>query len=186
MTFHAFYTILNNKAHQAHCHGSHCSKERVAQEAPEENVMLSQPYRICHNCWASMTPDQAFCPRCGAPYVAPIVQQPAVPPPPQVQAPYPPQGQGYASPSTPSPYPPASYGQQVSVTPGTEQLDSSLGKTSNSAIHDTVYSSPPERPQGYAPTIHERACQATGQSVVGVKLASPCGPCGRLRSFERM
>lgn len=82
---------------------------------------MSQPYRICHNCGASLTPDQAYCPRCGAPYVAPIVQQLVVPPPPQTQAPYPPQGQGY----TPSPYSPASYGQQAPMTPVPGQVDDS-------------------------------------------------------------
>jgi hypothetical protein len=87
---------------------------------------MSQPYRICHNCGASLTPDQAYCPRCGAQYVAPIVQQPAVPPPPQPQAPYPPQGQGYVPPSAASPYSPASYGQQMAGTPGSEQVDGSL------------------------------------------------------------
>jgi hypothetical protein len=81
---------------------------------------MSQPYRICHNCGASLTPDQAYCPRCGAQYVAPIVQQPAVPPP-QPQAPYPPQGQGY----TPSPYSPSSYGQQTPMTPVPGQGDGS-------------------------------------------------------------
>jgi hypothetical protein len=82
---------------------------------------MSQPYRICHNCGASLTPDQAYCPRCGAQYVAPIVQQPVVPPPPQPQAPYPPQGRGY----TPSPYSPASYGQQTPMTPVPGQMGDS-------------------------------------------------------------
>src|SRR5260370_28856535 len=109
----------------------------MAREEPEEeNIIMSQPYRICHNCGASLTPDQAYCPRCGAQYVEPIVQQPGefepfppeqpaaaspvepyvaqqpVVPPPQPQAPYPPQGQRYAPPSAPSPYSPASYGPQ--------------------------------------------------------------------------
>jgi hypothetical protein len=62
---------------------------------------VSQQYRICHNCGASLTPDQAYCPRCGAQYMEPIIQQPVVSPPPT---------------SSPS-YPP-SYGQQAQMTPG--------------------------------------------------------------------
>jgi zinc ribbon protein len=79
---------------------------------------MTQQYRICHNCGASLTPDQAYCPRCGAQYVEPIRQQPVVSPPPQAQAPYQPQGQGYAPPPTPSPSYPPSYGQQAQMTPG--------------------------------------------------------------------
>jgi len=82
---------------------------------------MSQPYRICHNCGASLTPDQAYCPRCGAQYVVSIVHQPVVPPPPQPQAPYPPQGQGYI----PSPYSSASYGQQTPITPVPGQVGDS-------------------------------------------------------------
>ncbi len=81
---------------------------------------MSQQYRICHNCGESLTPDQAYCPRCGAQYVAPIVQQPVVPPPPQPQTPYPPQGQGYTPPSYP-----ANYGQQTPMAPGPEQVSGS-------------------------------------------------------------
>jgi hypothetical protein len=40
---------------------------------------MTQQYRICHNCGASLTPDQAYCPRCGAQYIEPIIQQPVVP-----------------------------------------------------------------------------------------------------------
>jgi hypothetical protein len=87
---------------------------------------MSQPYRICHNCGASLTPDQSYCPRCGAPCVAPIVQQPVPPPPSQTQASYPPQSQGYAPPSAPSPYSHASYGQQMPGTSRSEQVDSSF------------------------------------------------------------
>ena len=103
---------------------------------------MSSPYRICHNCGASLTPGETYCPRCGAQYVEPIVQkpgefdpfppeqfntseetepyvaqpqQPVVLPPPQQQAPYPPQSQGYVPPSAPSPYASGGYGQQ---TPG--------------------------------------------------------------------
>lgn len=103
---------------------------------------MSSQYRICHNCGASLTANEAYCTRCGAQYVEPIVQQPGgfepfppeqpstseptephvaqpqqpvvLPPPPPSQASYPPQGQGYAPPPSPS----ASYGQQVPVTPG--------------------------------------------------------------------
>jgi len=105
---------------------------------------MSSPYRICHNCGASLTPGETYCPRCGAPYVEPIVQkpgefdpfppeqvnaseqtepyaaqpqQPVVLPPSQQQAPYPPQSQGYVPPSAPSPYASGGYGQQ---TPGQE------------------------------------------------------------------
>ena len=78
---------------------------------------MTQQYRICHNCGASLTPDQAYCPRCGAQYIEPIIQQPVVPPPPQAQVPYQPQDQSYAPPSTPSPSYPSSYGQQAQMTP---------------------------------------------------------------------
>ena len=101
---------------------------------------MSSQYRICHNCGASLTPGETYCPRCGAQYVEPIVQkpgefdpfppeqvntseqtepyvaqpqQPVILPPPQQQAPYPSQGQGYVPPSSPSPYASGSYGQQV-------------------------------------------------------------------------
>jgi len=78
---------------------------------------MTQQYRICHNCGASLTPDQAYCPRCGAQYTGPIIQQPVVPPPPQGQAPYL-QGQGYAPPPTPTPYYSSGYAQQPQMTPG--------------------------------------------------------------------
>jgi zinc-ribbon domain len=101
---------------------------------------MSSQYRICHNCGASVTPGETYCPRCGAQYVEPIVQkpgefdpfppehvnpseqtepyvaqpqQPVVLPPPQQQVPYPPQGQGYVPPSASSPYAAGGYGQQV-------------------------------------------------------------------------
>src|SRR5438876_4430993 len=115
MCFCTLHLILNGKTHQALCYGHQRSRERVAREELEERVIMSQPYHICHNCGASLTPDQAYCPRCGAQYVEPIVQQPAAP---QPQVPYPPQGQGYVPPSAPSPYYPASYGQQTPMTPG--------------------------------------------------------------------
>ena len=79
---------------------------------------MTLQYRICHNCGASLTPDQAYCPRCGAQYIEPIIQQPVVPPPPQAQAPYQSQSQSYAPPSTPTPGYPSSYGQQAQMTPG--------------------------------------------------------------------
>ena len=92
---------------------------------------MSSQYRICHNCGAALAPGQTRCPHCGAPYNQPIMhqpgefdpfppdqanasaetepyeaqpQQPVVLPPPQQQAPYPYQGQGYVQPSSPSPY----------------------------------------------------------------------------------
>jgi hypothetical protein len=101
---------------------------------------MSSQYRICHNCGASLAPGETHCPRCGAQYVEPIVQrpgefepfppdqanasgqtepyevqpqQPVVLPPSQQQAPYPPQGRGYAQPSSPSPYAAGGYNQQA-------------------------------------------------------------------------
>jgi zinc-ribbon domain len=79
---------------------------------------MTLQYRICHNCGASLTPDQAFCPRCGTQYVESVFQEPVVSPPPQGQVPYQQPGQGYAPPSTPSPYYPSTYGQQAQMTPG--------------------------------------------------------------------
>ena len=78
---------------------------------------MTQQYRICHNCGASLTPDQAYCPRCGAQYLEPVIQQPEALPP-QAQPPYQSQGQSYAPPPTSSPYYPSSYGQQAQMTPG--------------------------------------------------------------------
>ena len=76
---------------------------------------MTLQYRICHNCGASLAPDQAYCPRCGAQYIEPVIQEPGAPlPPPQAQAPY----QGYAPPPTSSPNYPSSYGQQAQMTPG--------------------------------------------------------------------
>ena len=85
---------------------------------------MSSQYRICHNCGASLAPGETHCPRCGVPYVEHIIQkpgefepfppdqanasgqtepyeiqpqQPVVLPPPQQQAPYPPQVRGMCS-----------------------------------------------------------------------------------------
>ena len=101
---------------------------------------MSSQYRICHNCGASLAPGETHCPRCGVPYVEPIIQtpgefepfppdqanasgqtepyevqpqQPVILPPPQQQAPYPPQGQGYVQPSPQPPYAASGYNQQV-------------------------------------------------------------------------
>ena len=80
---------------------------------------MTLQYRICHNCGASLTPDQAYCPRCGAQYIEPVFQEPVVPlPPQQAQVPYQQQGQGYAQPPTSSPYYPSTYGQQAHMAPG--------------------------------------------------------------------
>jgi len=79
---------------------------------------MTLEYRICHNCGASLTPDQAYCPRCGAQYIEPVIQEPGAPLPPQAQVPYQPQGQSYAQPPTSSPYYPSSYGQQAQMAPG--------------------------------------------------------------------
>jgi len=37
---------------------------------------MSSQYRICHNCGASLAPGETHCPRCGVPYVEPIIQTP--------------------------------------------------------------------------------------------------------------
>jgi zinc-ribbon domain len=79
---------------------------------------MTLQYRICHNCGASLTPDQAYCPQCGAQYIEPVIQEPGALPPPQAQVPYQPQGQGYATPPTSSPNYPSNYGQQAQMTPG--------------------------------------------------------------------
>jgi zinc-ribbon domain len=80
---------------------------------------MTLQYRICHNCGAALTPDQAYCPQCGAQYTEPMYQESMMPlPPQQAQVPYQPQGQGYAPPPTSSPYYPPSYGQQAHVAPG--------------------------------------------------------------------
>jgi len=79
---------------------------------------MTQQYRICHNCGASLTPDQAYCPRCGAQYIEQVIQEPGAPFPPQAQVPYQTQGQGYAPPPTSSPNYPSNYGQQAQITPG--------------------------------------------------------------------
>ena len=80
---------------------------------------MTLQYRICHNCGASLTPDQAYCPRCGAQYIEPVIQEPGAPlPPQQAQVPYQPQGQSYAQSPTSSPNYPSNYGQQAQMTPG--------------------------------------------------------------------
>ena len=80
---------------------------------------MTLQYRICHNCGASLTPDQAYCPRCGAQYIEQVIQEPVAPlPPQQAQVPYQPQGQSYAQSPTSSPNYPSNYGQQAQMTPG--------------------------------------------------------------------
>ena len=80
---------------------------------------MTLQYRICHNCGASLTPDQGYCPRCGAQYIESVIQEPGAPlPPQQAQVPYQPQGQSYAQSPTSSPNYPSSYGQQAQITPG--------------------------------------------------------------------
>jgi hypothetical protein len=101
---------------------------------------MSSPNRICHNCGETLAPSATHCPSCGAAYIEPIMQQPGelesfppdqvnasgqtepyevqpqqpvVLPPPQQQAPYPPQSQGYVQPSQPSPYASSGYNQQA-------------------------------------------------------------------------
>jgi len=78
---------------------------------------MTLQYRICHNCGAALSPDQAFCPRCGAQYVESGFQEPVVSSPPQGQVPYQPPGQGYAQPPIPPGYQ-SYYGQQAQMTPG--------------------------------------------------------------------
>ncbi len=96
---------------------------------------MSEMYRICHNCGASLTAGETYCPRCGAKYIEPIVQKPrefepfppdqsaaseqtepqvaqqpvVLPPPPQMR-------------SAPSPYAANRYGQQPPVRPGPGQV----------------------------------------------------------------
>jgi zinc ribbon protein len=80
---------------------------------------MALQYRICHNCGAALTPDQAYCPECGAQYTEPVYQEPVVPPPPQqAQVPYQQPAQGYYPPPAQSPYYPSGYGQQAPMAPG--------------------------------------------------------------------
>lgn len=99
---------------------------------PEGKISMSQQYRICRTCGASLRPGYEYCPRCGAQYDEPIGQQPyppeqpAVPgpagqyaaqqplflPPLPPKTPYPAQDQGYA----PSPSYPPTYAQQAPMT----------------------------------------------------------------------
>jgi zinc-ribbon domain len=98
---------------------------------------MSERYRTCQNCGASLTAGQTYCPRCGAPYVEPVIQRPGEfepfppeqpaasspagpygaqqpvvqPTPSQPRTPYPPQGQAYAQ-------PPYGYGQQDVMAAG--------------------------------------------------------------------
>ncbi|HYB00315.1 MAG TPA: hypothetical protein VED37_08860 [Ktedonobacteraceae bacterium] len=106
---------------------------------------MSSQYRICHNCGAALAPGETHCPRCGAPYTEPIVQQPGefnpfppeqasasgetepyevqpqqpvvLPPPPQQQTPYAPQGQGYGQPPQGYPAQGQGYGQPPQPSP---------------------------------------------------------------------
>src|SRR5574340_969391 len=105
---------------------------------------MSSQYRICHNCGAALAPGETHCPRCGAEYSEPIVQQPGefnpfppdqtsasgqtepyevqpqqpvVLPPPQQQTPYAPQGQGYGQPQQAYPAQGQGYGQPSQPSP---------------------------------------------------------------------
>lgn len=91
---------------------------------------MRQPYRICRNCGTPLTPDQAWCPHCGAQYVEPIVQQPGEFGPSPPEQPVAPRRVGpYASQQPAPPYqrPPASYpanyAQQAPMSPGPEQVE---------------------------------------------------------------
>jgi len=119
---------------------------------------MSSQSRICQNCGASLAPGETHCPRCGVPYVDQVIQkpgefepfppdqanasgqtepyevqpqQPVVLPPPQQQAPYPPQGQGYVQPSQQAQYGAGGYDQQtpgqVGVPPQTPESDTTQG-----------------------------------------------------------
>ena len=119
---------------------------------------MSSQYRICQNCGATLAPGETHCPRCGVPYVDQVIQkpgefepfppdqanasgqtepyevqpqQPVILPPPQQQAPYPPQGQGYVQPPPPAPYGTGDYNQQtpgqVGVSPETPESDTRQG-----------------------------------------------------------
>lgn len=101
---------------------------------------MTQQYRICHNCGAALTSDQAYCPQCGAQYTEPVYQESMMPlPPQQAQVPYQPQGQGYAPPPTSSPYYPSSYGQQAQMTPG--------------QVGSSPQTSPPQTRKGVSPFL---------------------------------
>ena len=119
---------------------------------------MSSQFRNCQNCGATLAPGETQCPRCGVPYVDQMIQkpgefepfppdqanasgqtepyevqpqQPVVLPPPQQQAPYPPQGQGYVQPPPPAPYGAGGYNQQtpgqVGVPPETPESDTRQG-----------------------------------------------------------
>jgi hypothetical protein len=80
---------------------------------------MTLQYRICHNCGAALTPDQAYCPHCGAQYTEQVYQESMMPAPSQQgQVLYQQPGQGYAPPPTPPPGYPSTYGQQAQMTPG--------------------------------------------------------------------
>lgn len=98
---------------------------------------MSERYHICQNCGTSLTTGETHCPRCGAQYVEPIVQQPGEfePWPPQnldasgptepqvAQQPVvlpPPHESG--APSTPSPYISGGDEHQTPVTPEPGQV----------------------------------------------------------------
>ena len=104
---------------------------------------MSSQYRICHNCGAALAPGETHCPRCGAPYAEPVVQQPGefnpfppdqasasdqteqyeaqpqppvvLPPPPPQQTPYAPQG--YGQPQQVYPAQGQGYGQSPQPSP---------------------------------------------------------------------
>ena len=105
---------------------------------------MSQQYRICRNCAAPVASDQAYCLRCGAQSIEPIVHQPRkfeTFPPEQAAAPGPVMPYAAQQPVVPpSPYYQATYSQQTLLSPGAEQVGSSpQPPTSRPAIRPGLF-----------------------------------------------